>query len=309
MLITVAICTLNRAESLRRTLDSLAAMRLPDHLDWEVLVVDNGCADHTDAVIEAFAGRLPIRREFEPRRGHTPARNHAVDAAKGEYIVWTDDDVVVDPGWLAAYAEAFCHRPEAALFGGPVIPRYASPAPAWLTESLTVVGPMVAFRDFGAEPIPLSIAGHRIPYGPSFALRAAEHRKFRYDPAFGVGPGQQRVGEETDVIARVLQSGATGYWVPAARVEHCIGAERQTLDYVVRFFANLGDTAAFRGAKEIAGVRFWFGVPRWACRQLIEGWLGYHLHRLISPAPVWMAHLKAYAMATGAIRYWRSERR
>lgn len=91
MLITVAICTLNRAESLRRTLDSLAAMRLPDHLDWEVLVVDNGCADHTDAVIEAFAGRLPIRREFEPRRGHTPARNHAVDAAKGEYIVWTDE--------------------------------------------------------------------------------------------------------------------------------------------------------------------------------------------------------------------------
>lgn len=102
MLITVAICTLNRAELLRRTLDLLAAMRLPDHLDWEVLVVDNGCADHTDAVIEAFAGRLPIRREFEPRRGHTPARNHAVDAAKGEYIVWTDDDVVVDPGWLAA---------------------------------------------------------------------------------------------------------------------------------------------------------------------------------------------------------------
>lgn len=213
------------------------------------------------------------------------------------------------PAGSPLYAEAFCHRPEAALFGGPVIPRYASPAPAWLTESLTVVGPMVAFRDFGAEPIPLSIAGHRIPYGPSFALRAAEHRKFRYDPAFGVGPGQQRVGEETDVIARVLQSGATGYWVPAARVEHCIGAERQTLDYVVRFFANLGETAAFRGAKEIAGVRFWFGVPRWACRQLIEGWLGYHLHRLISPAPVWMAHLKAYAMATGAIRYWRSERR
>ena len=83
-------------------------MRLPDHLDWEVLVVDNGCADHTDAVIEAFAGRLPIRREFEPRRGHTPARNRAWMPAKGEYIVWTDDDVVVDPGWLAALCGAFC---------------------------------------------------------------------------------------------------------------------------------------------------------------------------------------------------------
>ena len=49
MLITVAICTYNRAESLRRTLDSLAAMRVPENLDWEVVVVNNNCTDHTDA--------------------------------------------------------------------------------------------------------------------------------------------------------------------------------------------------------------------------------------------------------------------
>jgi glycosyltransferase involved in cell wall biosynthesis len=42
MMITVAICTLNRAESLRRTLESLAAMRVPNGLGWEVVVVNNG---------------------------------------------------------------------------------------------------------------------------------------------------------------------------------------------------------------------------------------------------------------------------
>ena len=112
---------------------------------------------------------------------------------------------------------------------------------------------MVAFRDFGAEPIPLSIAGHRIPYGPSFALRAAEHRKFRYDPAFGVGPGRQRVGEETDVIARVLQSGATGYSSPRC-VWNIASALSRRWIISSRFFANLGGASrAFRGAKEIAG--------------------------------------------------------
>ena len=72
MLITVAICTLNRAESLRRTLKSLAAMQVPDDLDWEVVVVNNGCTDHTDDVIEAFADRLPIRREIRPSSRQIP---------------------------------------------------------------------------------------------------------------------------------------------------------------------------------------------------------------------------------------------
>ena len=140
-------------------------------------------------------------------------------------------------------------------------------------------------------------------------MSAAHHRKFRYDLSFGRRAGQLRVGEETDVIARVLLSGATGYWIPAARVEHWIDCEQQTLDYVVQFFTSLGETAAFRGVDDVAGTPFWFGVPRWAYRQLMVGWLGYRLHRLISPAPVWMAYLKAYAIARGAIRFWRSEGR
>ena len=80
MLVTVAICSLNHAESLRRTLESLAVMEVPD-LDWEVLVVNNGCTDHTDQVIAAFADRLPMRCEVEPERGLSRARNRAVDSA------------------------------------------------------------------------------------------------------------------------------------------------------------------------------------------------------------------------------------
>ncbi len=80
MLITVAICTLNRDKLLRLTLKSVAAMRLPADLDWELVVVNNGCTDRTDEIIAAFAGRLPVRREFEPQRGISNARNRAVDA-------------------------------------------------------------------------------------------------------------------------------------------------------------------------------------------------------------------------------------
>jgi glucosyl-dolichyl phosphate glucuronosyltransferase len=306
--VTVAICTLNRAESLRRTIVSLVAMRVPDDLDWEVVVVNNNCTDHTDAVIEEFAGRLPLRREIEPQRGLSRARNRAVDAAKGDYIVWIDDDVVVDPGWLTAYVEAFRRWPEAAVFGGPIVPRYAPPVPKWIAESKAILGPTVfAGCDLGNQALPLSVAAGRVPYGPNFGFRAVEQRNFRYDPGLGHGSGRRRRGEEVDVIERMMTAGATGYWVPQARVEHCSDAGQQTIRYVVRYFATAGETEAYREGHK--GAPLWFGVPRWLWRRLIAGWVGYHVHRLISPAPVWVRHLKNYTYAWGAIRYWRSERR
>ena len=306
MLITVAICTLNRAESLHRAFDSLAAMHLPVDLDWELVVVNNDCTDHTDDIIKAFTERLPLRRKFEPQRGLSYARNSAIDVAKGDYIIWTDDDVVVAPGWLAAYADAFRRWSEAAVFGGPIRPKYETPVIKWIAEcEALLVGPY-AIRDFGDEVLPLSVAEGRLPFGANYALRGAEQRVFRYNPDLGLGPIHRRLGEESNVIGRILQSGSIGYWVPQARVDHYIGHERQTVRYIARHFEAQGETAAFLDTPT-SRTDFWFGAPRWCWRKLIQGWLCYQFHRLTSPAPIWMRDLRDYHSACGAIRYWRGQ--
>ena len=115
MFVTVGICTFNRAESLRRALDSLVAIRVPNDLAWEIVIVNNNSTDCTDEIIGEYIGRLPVRREFEPRPGKSNALHRAIDVAKGDYIIWIDDDVVVDAGWLTAYADAFWRWPEAAV--------------------------------------------------------------------------------------------------------------------------------------------------------------------------------------------------
>jgi glycosyltransferase involved in cell wall biosynthesis len=304
MSVTIAICTLDRAESLRRTLDSLTAMRVPDNLDWEVVVVNNDCTDHTEEVIAAFAGRLPIRGAFEPQRGLSRARNCAVDAARGDYIAWTDDDVIVDPGWLAAYAAAFRRWPEAAVFGGKIVDRLAAPVPEWLSGNPAFSG--FAPRDFGEEALPLSVTEGRLPFGPNFAVRTAEQRAFRYDLKLGHAPGQRRRGEEMDVVERILGSGLPGYWVPQAQVEHCATPEQQTIGYFTGFFATVGEYEEFRGGS--AESPRWFGAPRWMWRRLVELWLRYRIHRLISPASTWLPDLMAYGIILGKIRYWRNER-
>jgi GT2 family glycosyltransferase len=101
------------------------------------------------------------RREFEPRSGLSNARNRAMAAARGEYIVWTDDDVVVGAGWLTAYAEAFRRWPDAVVFGGRIKPRYEPPAARWVAESERALGGPFAIRDFGDEVQPLSVAESR----------------------------------------------------------------------------------------------------------------------------------------------------
>jgi glycosyltransferase involved in cell wall biosynthesis len=117
-------------------------MNVPRRIDWEVVVVDNGSTDDTPGVLKSFAGRLPLRNVVETRRGHSPARNRAVDTANGDYLLWTDDDVIVEPGWLAAYADAFARWPQAAVFGGPIRARFDPPPPKWLLRADLLGGPV-----------------------------------------------------------------------------------------------------------------------------------------------------------------------
>src|SRR5687767_259622 len=110
--LTVAICTWNRSELLSKSLQQLTRMQQPC-APWEVIVVNNGSTDETELVLDAFVDRLPLRRVFEPAPGQSHARNAAVRQASGDYVIWTDDDVLVDAAWLIAYERAIKRWPEA----------------------------------------------------------------------------------------------------------------------------------------------------------------------------------------------------
>lgn len=295
--VSVLICTRNRADSLARTLRTISAMTVPDGVTWEVVVVDNGSSDHTAAVLLEFAGVLPLRPVTAPEPGVSHARNCAVAAARGRYLVWTDDDVLVPPEWLATYIAAFRSWPEAAVFGGPIRPALEQPATPWFRASLDVLRFVVAARDFGPAPCPLSIAGDRLPFGANFAVRAAEQRRHPFDRALGVAPGRARAGEETAVLEALLREGASGWYVPGAGVQHVIARERQTVAYVIRYFAAIGATAAAREA--LPTGRHAFGVPPWLWRRVATKLLRYLWLRAVASPPAWTRALTEYGFARG----------
>src|SRR5262245_59595136 len=116
------ICTRNRAASLRVTLERFFEQRFASDYDHELIVVDNQSTDATRQVVSDCATRHPsVRWISETRRGLSFARNAALAAARGEVLVFTDDDVRPNPDWLDEIHGEFARDPRLVLLGGRVL--------------------------------------------------------------------------------------------------------------------------------------------------------------------------------------------
>jgi len=113
--ITVGVITRNRANDLAAMLDSLTRqVRCPD----EVLVVDNGSTDRTQAVLAEFSDRLPIRIRFLSEPNIPRARNVVIEESANEIISFIDDDCISEPEWLATVEQGFLRADNIGIVGG-----------------------------------------------------------------------------------------------------------------------------------------------------------------------------------------------
>jgi glycosyltransferase involved in cell wall biosynthesis len=302
--VTVAICTWNRADLLDRTLAQMRNLRIPDGVSWELLVVNNNCTDGTDAVIAGHAGALPLRRLAEPKPGLSNARNCALAHATGELIIWTDDDVLVDPEWLAEYVKAAAANPDAAYFGGTIEPWFEAPPPRWVRDNLTDLQGVLVIRSLGAEVRPFE--GDENPFGANMAFRTAVQVRHPYDPQFGRVGGRLVQGEESDLIRRLRREGHFGVWVGTAKVRHYIPQKRTTPAFVRDWFRGNGLSDARAGVFDSHAPTL-FGAPRWAWRL----YLTYRLKAaVLSPFKnrAWFRALRQSAVLRGVIDEARAAR-
>lgn len=153
--ISIIVCTRGRPQLLRRCLRSL--VEDPSRRTREILVVDNGSPAASEAVATMAAGRCRegtvVRFAVERRVGKARALNRGVRLASGELLLFTDDDVVVDPGWTDALADALGGDGVGAA-GGKTVPDWPSPPPVWMDATMEAV---VGLVDLDVPPgAPLS---------------------------------------------------------------------------------------------------------------------------------------------------------
>lgn len=94
MEVAIAICTYNGAEDVPQVLDHLHDQEGTDHIQWEVLVVNNNSTDSTESVVRQYQERwereVPLRYAFEGRQGKSYAMEHTVAEARGKWVAFLD---------------------------------------------------------------------------------------------------------------------------------------------------------------------------------------------------------------------------
>ncbi len=255
--ISVIICTYNRDPYLYRAMQSIAFQDAAA-ADFELLVINNNSTDNTTAICEAFGEKYPglrYRHIVEYNQGLSHARNRGIREAKGEILVFLDDDAFAEKDYVSRLIRFYREHPSVMAAGGRTIPLFEEGTPHWMSRFLL---PLVAAIDLGAEDKPLP---RRIfPIGANMSFRAAALAEVG---AFDVNLGRKgknlQGGEEKDIFNRLRALGYQPWYVPGATVHHIIPASRTTPGFIRRQAYGVGYSERIR----VSRVGFFAVVKRY----------------------------------------------
>ncbi len=320
MFVTITIQTYNQAGPLRQTLQSLGALRRPDGVDYEILVVDNNSTDATAEVISECEATLGprLRCVFESRQGLSHARNRAIAEARGEIICFIDDDVVVDPGWLAGHLNAYLADSRTVAVGGRVLLRWPDGCgrPGWLTSDLEG---FLGYVDSGADgPI---MRFPRYPYGCNMSVkRSIAEQIGGFSPRLGRKKSNLISNEEKLFFYGIHLRGGRVAYAPEALVHHVVAPPRLSKAFFLRrAYAQGASDIIFLNAMNADGRTFMWHFRQAAKATCLAGYaLATAALRCVPgvraeglPALVQASYLLGYAVRAAreaAVADWASER-
>jgi len=258
MKISLILCTYNRSQSLKRALESIAASKVADSTQWEVLVVDNNSKDETHTVVQSFCNRYPdhFRYICELQQGLSHARNAGIRESVGQILAFTDDDIIVEPTWLQNLT-APLESGKWSAAGGRILPMNDFSCPAWLAlQGEYNLGGVITINDLG------DTAGEttKPPVGASMAFRREMFQKyglFRTD--LGRCGGKMLSNEDIEFGGRLLAGGEHIWYEASAVLYHEVPESRLTKSYFLQFWHGYG-RAQIRQSANRSDV---WGMPRW----------------------------------------------
>jgi glycosyltransferase involved in cell wall biosynthesis len=235
--VSIIICTRDRAESLRETLASIGRCAVPPDMTSEVVVVDNGSTDNTEAVVRsAGLTNMPVRYLLESKPGQVQARNAGLRGTASDVILFTDDDVRVPVDWLEGMCRPILEGRADALAGMVHFPPHYD---ALLTQE-----PFASRRAWFAstEDIDPVRPARMVGANMAFSRRVAEVVG-EFDPE--LGPGALGFYDETIYVWRLKRAGFRLEAVPSVSVEHHFDRDRLTRRTLLSMARRMGESEGF----------------------------------------------------------------
>ncbi|MBR3565524.1 MAG: glycosyltransferase family 2 protein [Paludibacteraceae bacterium] len=239
--LSVIICTYNREKYIGNLLESIANNTLPKS-EYEILLVDNNCTDNTHQVCADFAAAhqdINFRYLVEPEQGLSAARNKGIREAKGDILVYVDDDALVDVWYLDTFAYFFKQNPTIDAAGGPIIPLYETQEPKWMTRYTKEL--LCGYLYFGdAER---DFPNGRYPGGGNAAYRAEVFKKIGlFNTALGRKGNNLMGAEEKDIFDKMQSQNMKFRYLPKAILHHIIPQKKLEQDYFDRLTHQIGQS-------------------------------------------------------------------
>jgi glycosyltransferase involved in cell wall biosynthesis len=204
------------------------------------VLVDNNCTDNTREICEAFAKAhkdVNFRYVTEPEQGLSAARNKGIKEAKGEVIVYIDDDALVDTWYLRTYAEWFAMHPETMACGGPIEPLYETEEPSWMTSYTKAL--LTAWMNYGDKV--REYPKGRYPGGGNAGYRKSVFDKVGlFNTALGRKGGNLMGSEEKDIFDKMQALGMQVLYLPTPVLHHIIPQTKLEPDYFNRLTTQIG---------------------------------------------------------------------
>ncbi len=267
--ISIILCTRSRAAGLERTLLALGRSKVSPGWKVEVVVVDNVSTDNTAEVVQNIKlAKMEVRYLFESKRGKANALNAGLTLAKGEMLLFIDDDVLVAEDWLEQIVGALlngkCDVVTGQITLAPEVLRpWMTPMHRWWLAS----SPDAQLHEGGRELIGANMG---------FRRRVLE-RVPAFDPE--LGPGARGLGEDSLFGWQLVEAGYKIEYVPKAAVIHHLDASRLRRCYWI-------EDARKRGRADAYLIHHWehedIKNPRLS-RLLL--WMKLWVKRILRPPP------------------------
>jgi glycosyltransferase involved in cell wall biosynthesis len=226
-LVSVIVCTHNRADVLAGCLESLVGQTSEKDL-FEVIVVDNNSTDATQEIARTFSSRvngLRIVKELE--QGLSNARNHGYREAAGRYVAYIDDDAMAYPDWIYQIISFAARHPEIQVFGGPYYAFSLVQIPEWFPPEYgsSVLGTEERRIDIGKE----WLDGTNMVFTRDLLLTFGG-----FDRLLGMSGQKIAYGEETKLLLEISRNNIPVFYVPAIRVRHLISEDKMLLTWLLQ---------------------------------------------------------------------------
>jgi len=309
-LVSVVIPTCGRPDLLIQCVRSILEN---DFQDFEIIVVDQDPASDLGVRLAGLGRERQIVRVTLEEAALDRARNRGIDHARGRFLLFADDDIEVDRGWIRAYVEAFTSvQPAPGAIAGRLDAKYLAPKPAWIPDT-HLFGIYEKEQDLGP------IAEGDLPIGANFALLAdAVRRAGRFDERMDYSYARKSMlsGGDSLMALQVRQAGYAIYYQPAARAWHKISGTKLRPAWIIRrsYWDGVTQMTVLHLTDAVTRERS-LAIIRWHLRSGIGGSLKRFMfpkkpdRRRLGSASAWMSLAVTCAKSMGTIRAsWKLNR-